>query len=359
LVTQDQPLETQIDVLKTIGLLAVILAHIETPNWVFQLRTFDVPLLVFVSGILFGMHQLHRPFELREYLVHRATRIILPVWLFMVMYFLLVAGWSQISGQKYPYSAQTILLEFVLISHVIGTWIFRVFLIVAMLSPLLLVMHKSLMTIKRFVLVLLSVFVIYQIVAFALHEYSAMLWYKVFENSILEAFPYFLLFGFGMIVLECDKNQRLKILTAAGVTFIALAITLMMTGQSIFLQDYKYPPSAFYMLYGVILSLVFFELSAFVRLDGHIFSASFKFMGRGSLWIYLWHWWYLYLLAELTVYFRPDFTIQSRWFLIYIGILSLSALTFYGQQRMANSIRSNPLIKNNLIARFVLRALSR
>lgn len=39
-----------IDYLKVLGLLLVILAHVNCPSPLMQVRSFDVPLLVFVSG---------------------------------------------------------------------------------------------------------------------------------------------------------------------------------------------------------------------------------------------------------------------------------------------------------------------
>ena len=41
-----------IDILKTIGILMVILAHVNPPNIIFQLRNFDVVLLIIVSSYL-------------------------------------------------------------------------------------------------------------------------------------------------------------------------------------------------------------------------------------------------------------------------------------------------------------------
>ena len=41
-----------IDFLKTLGLLLIILAHISAPQWINQIRNFDVPLMVFLSGCL-------------------------------------------------------------------------------------------------------------------------------------------------------------------------------------------------------------------------------------------------------------------------------------------------------------------
>ena len=41
-----------IDILKMIGILFVILAHVSPPGIVTQIRSFDVPLLVIISAML-------------------------------------------------------------------------------------------------------------------------------------------------------------------------------------------------------------------------------------------------------------------------------------------------------------------
>ena len=41
-----------IDFLKTLGLFCIILAHVNAPGFVMQLRNFDVPLMVILSGML-------------------------------------------------------------------------------------------------------------------------------------------------------------------------------------------------------------------------------------------------------------------------------------------------------------------
>lgn len=42
-----------IDKLKTLGLLLIFLAHVSPPEFLFQLRNFDVILMIIVSCILF------------------------------------------------------------------------------------------------------------------------------------------------------------------------------------------------------------------------------------------------------------------------------------------------------------------
>jgi fucose 4-O-acetylase-like acetyltransferase len=43
--------DLRIDILRVAGLLLIILAHVSPPFLLFQFRTFDVPLMVFVSGL--------------------------------------------------------------------------------------------------------------------------------------------------------------------------------------------------------------------------------------------------------------------------------------------------------------------
>ena len=42
-----------IDFLRGFGLLLLVVAHTYSPEWLFQIRTFDVPLMVFVSGMCY------------------------------------------------------------------------------------------------------------------------------------------------------------------------------------------------------------------------------------------------------------------------------------------------------------------
>jgi fucose 4-O-acetylase-like acetyltransferase len=46
--------DIRLDILKTIEILCIILAHSQPPLWIYQVRNFDVPLMVMVSGTLFA-----------------------------------------------------------------------------------------------------------------------------------------------------------------------------------------------------------------------------------------------------------------------------------------------------------------
>lgn len=73
--------EKYIDVLKVIGLLGIILAHVQPPEVLFQLRNFDVVLMILVSAYL-GL-QSKKSEKLISYLIKRFKRLVIPTWIFI------------------------------------------------------------------------------------------------------------------------------------------------------------------------------------------------------------------------------------------------------------------------------------
>lgn len=47
--------DSSVDYLRVVGLLLIILAHVHAPKIVHQIRTFDVPLMVFTSGMCYAI----------------------------------------------------------------------------------------------------------------------------------------------------------------------------------------------------------------------------------------------------------------------------------------------------------------
>lgn len=77
-----------IDFLRFIGISLIILAHVEAPSGITQFRSFDVPLMVFVSGLSFST----KGGGFWKYVWKRVKRLCIPVYLFLTILFTAVIG---------------------------------------------------------------------------------------------------------------------------------------------------------------------------------------------------------------------------------------------------------------------------
>ena len=82
-----------LDYLRALGTALVIFAHITTPTGILEIRTFDVTMLVFVSGASYALSakekQILHTKEYFEYIFNRFKRLIVPTWIFLTLYFIL------------------------------------------------------------------------------------------------------------------------------------------------------------------------------------------------------------------------------------------------------------------------------
>ena len=54
LTTKIKERDNSIDILRAIALFGIILVHVKPWPWLWQLRDFDVPLMVFLSGVVYS-----------------------------------------------------------------------------------------------------------------------------------------------------------------------------------------------------------------------------------------------------------------------------------------------------------------
>lgn len=121
-----------IDFLRFIGISLIILAHVEAPSGITQFRSFDVPLMVFVSGLSFST----KGGGFWKYVWKRVKRLCIPVYLFLTILFTAVIG-AGIVGLKNPWGWDQIAGTYLLLNEPsIGyVWIIRVFLMMSIIAP--------------------------------------------------------------------------------------------------------------------------------------------------------------------------------------------------------------------------------
>ena len=122
--------EKYLDILKTIGLLCIILAHVNPPKILFQLRNFDVVLMILISSYLSLKKQ--KEHNIKPYIIKRAKRLILPTYIFLTFFFI-VAYFTNI----YDITIENILESYALSNYGIGyVWVIRIYFIIVLLIPI-------------------------------------------------------------------------------------------------------------------------------------------------------------------------------------------------------------------------------
>ena len=297
----------RIDLLRFIGLVMIVFAHAGPPDVLFQLRNFDVPLMVLISGMSFAIA--FKPQEsYLQYVWKRIKRLVLPTWIFLTGYFSVL---YLVNPEAQELAQKTITNSFLLLERSIGfVWIIRVFLLVALAAPFLYRGFKKRRSDNTYLIVLLVAAIEPYIPGRFVKEVSAVLFYIV---------PYSIVFALGLIIpkLSARKNTLIGVFFLA--VFGAIAFSLFQTeGAFVGTQAFKYPPGAYYFSYAIAISLFLWTISdklwAVIEKLNPI-KATVLFMAQNSMWIYLWH---IPLVKTL-----PEDIFYGYRFVIFIAIATL------------------------------------
>jgi fucose 4-O-acetylase-like acetyltransferase len=342
-----QKRDLRIDILKAIGIICVILAH-TAPNesLIFQIRNFDVPLMVIASGTLFYYSARNKNLSFGNYLKTRIPRLIAPVWLFAVFYFVATFLIYDFINKAYPYDFKDFINSLRLVGDAINYfWIVRVFVLVAIASPLLLKLYQYLQNEVGYLLALLAIYTGYEAL-FYLSETSVIdlkFLEGTVENYLYYGIPYSCLFGLG-IVLPNLSDRSIKFISAFFLAlFLSFSIySFQYFGEVVSTQDLKYPPSLYYFSYGILMTLFLFAIVSRWQQNlpnfaekNPIVMDSIIFLSTSSLWIYLWHVFFL----QCWVLFAPGMFEPPAYLMTFVGIATLSvAATYFQKQLFSNLI---------------------
>lgn len=307
--------DSRIDFLRFIGLAMIIFAHVGPPSILFQLRNFDVPLMVLVSGMSFGLsYKATEPYF--SYLWKRAKRLVAPVWIFISAYFLVNIFIFANSLDLNIYKAFT---SYALISGIGYVWIIRVFLLVAIIAPLIYFVHVRVASNKKYIFVFLLVLLAYEAFRyFSLPYINEGAWKLV---SIVSHYliPYGVVFAIGLRV-PLLKNIQVTIISLASLFLLVLcgAVIYFYTGSVEPTQSYKYPPSLYYFSYAIFVSSVLWRYSHVIENVSSKIRGVMVFCAKNSIWIYLWH-------IPVVTFFKANFFVE------YLVAFSFSVIIVYVQ----------------------------
>lgn len=306
-----------IDLLRFVGLSLIILAHVTPPSIVLNLRCFDVPLMVFVSGLTCYKKEIHFSWN---YLSHRFARLVFPVWIFLTVYFLMIYA-AKFVGLDFGLTFKQVYESYLLMDGIGFVWIIRVLLLIAMVTPGLIKINQIIKSNTIFIWLYSIVLILYLLIAY----------YKVgMDIALVRDWVYYAI-GYGFVFLlgirmKCLKRVDIMLFIAI---MVALFITMGVVGkysilrvESIFLHinDWKYPPTNIFLLYGLIMAVLGYTIVNIKRRAR--LNTIVNFIGCNSIWIYLWH------IPFISITARMDMVWSMRFVVVYMAAVGIYYLQY-------------------------------
>lgn len=316
-----------LDFLRFIGISMIILAHVNPGFIIGQVRCFDVPLMLFTSGLAFSGKKVD---SFCNFALNRTKRLVFPIYIFFAIYFALLVILNKVGiASETNLSLTTILSTFLLLnSHSIGyVWIIKVFLLIMLLTPLLLKINRSLSGLYWWVFIVvlfgsLELSVLWIDKLQYTNKYLYYILYEIIPYSIAYSIP----FLFGLKLRHCSKKNEIYtfcILLFVVIAFIIFGKSCIVGGIS---PVYKFPPRTIFILYGIFTSSLLWMFRSCKTVSFLADTPLFLFIGQNTIWIYLWH------IPFVSVFNAFVSSVIVRYILVYLCSLAV----FFVQYSLVN-----------------------
>ncbi len=313
--------DKKLDILKTIGTLSIILAHTYTlPEWLFQFRNFDVILLIIVSGILQSYKKIYTLNNYWLALKKRSIRIILPTWVFLTIFFGLIALYTIIFNKSFPFKFNVVLESYAMINGIGYVWIMSIYLFIALIGPIINYINQK-YEFRNILIAYLIVYIVYEILVISIERMSNNAITYLLKELIIYGIGYSFVYYIGFTLREINNKNRISFaLVLMSIWGIIALIYIGSKGQYINTNVAKYPPTLYYLSYGISMSLFIILLVDKTNIPNRL-NILFEFIGRNSMWIYLWH--------ILGIYIWNEVIGQDCWYLMWVFLVFFSVcITF-------------------------------
>ncbi|MBR1386161.1 MAG: acyltransferase family protein [Bacilli bacterium] len=319
--------DNYIDILKSIGLLCIIIAHINPPEIVFRIRNFDVVLMILISANLAIKSK--KINNWKKYAFIRFKRLILPTWIFLIIFFII-----NIFSRFIDLSLKNILLSFALSNYGIGyVWIIRIYFMISLIVLLFKLLQNKI-NIKVIYIMSILLYILYEIL-FKLNAFNNIIIDYLFAYII----PCILLVTISEKMFN-DKRCNIIITSISLIIFATYTIyKYIVDGIIISTQVFKYPFRFYYLSYGIFVTGLLIMLTKNKKLYNISENRFLKYVSENSLWIYLWH---ILILYSLNAF-------KFTWYIKLIIVIILSLMIVYIQKKIVNIIEkkvSNKSIVN-------------
>ncbi len=276
-----------------------MVAHAGPPDWLFHLRNFGTPLLIVASGLTFATIYRDRPLDPWAFYRKRLVRLIFPAWLFLTFFFSFFYVFAKGSGRPLPFSVWKIPETYLFFNGIGFVWILQVYIVLALVTPAALFFSRRVGSNLVYFCCLLVAYLIYEAVLPVLQGLATPKPNSVWNTTVFSVLPYSILFLYGLRLNGLSTRAVIAVALTCFVAFVGQALVLRDEyGVFVGVQGYKYPPTFYYLAYGMFaLNLTYLMCRNVVMRDavGRVIT----WLATNSLWIYLWHIFAYYLWEML------------------------------------------------------------
>lgn len=320
-----------IDVMRGLGLLAIMLSYIALPYTLYELICADVPLMLFCSGLACSGKTID---HYGRYVLHRVLRLLVPAYIFGVFLYVVLYGTAFIRTGVLAIDWNDIVRSVCMkTGATLGyLWILKAFLLVMLVTPLMLRYQRLASRIVLLVPLVLVGFAVQSLLIKAAAPVTQPLLRDVITDHVLVLTGYSLVFfaGLGFSHHKVFSTGWLAVSFAALVLVLAAFVYRYGGLPHHFLsRQLKYPPSFWYLTYGLSASVLLWVFcNKFRGLTDRLRLTAWT--GRNSLWLFLWH--------VACLYFAKNAT--GHWWLNGIILLLSTFCIFLVQQWLVSRCSS-------------------
>jgi peptidoglycan/LPS O-acetylase OafA/YrhL len=243
---------TAYDIIKIVAVISAMLVHFELNTNISQILAYSVPLLIFLSGILSSSSQNN---NYGFYLLKRVKRIVFPSYV-MICFVMIARLFVFLCNKGDFYSFDRVLQTIFLCDYGIGyIWITRIFLIIAVATPVLSKINNKVENDCVLLLIFAFSLAAYTVIERALLPFHKEIWFQYTVYMI----PYFMIFLLGQ---RFTRRKLVPIIASAVglIGFVHLSIE-----NGFHPSSEKYPPELQYILYGIFSAVVLVWLFSFTN----------------------------------------------------------------------------------------------
>ena len=317
-----------IDFLRFIGLILVVLAHVKSPHWLHEIRCFDVPIMVFCSGLtckgkVFGNYW--------SYIWKRTKRLLIPSYLFVLFFYAWFYAGEYVATKTIQIDWKDVGNAFLLrnASMMGFLWVIKVFLLIMFVTPLLVKLADRIQSLKILIIVLLIMVCLQQGLVVLCEHVPIKFLRIVYREYFLYLTGYSTVFLLGVKIGKQDNWGKHSLWVSIILLLLVFGSYVGINGLPFQLlsQQYKYPPQFWFILYGAACSVTLWLLIRKQNLKGKL-SHFCVWMGQNTIWLYLWH----------VIGLRVGWMVSDHWAIQYCIVLVFSILVFAFQYYIVKKI---------------------